>query len=378
MPVAPAARRAFAAASLAATALLSACTASTGASTITSVDAASAASGNSRAVAPAVRAAVSSAEAPQQAWPGPNAGVPVVHGKKIVAITCGSQGYGCVQGAQGVVTAGRSLGWNVQVVDGKGDPSVWNAAVAQAVADKADGIVLAAINPALVQDGLAQARAAHIPVIAQLLPKLPGPSVDGYITTDHAAGGKVLADWMIADSGGRAKVLMLDEPEFPELAIRNNAIRAELRSACPGCTIVSSAKFSIGTMAQQLPSLVTSTLQSHPEIGYVVAPFDSAATFAAQGIQQAGTTTVKLVGAEGDPDGLSRVRSGAQAVDLATVPGWAGWAAVDDLLRLFQGRPVSNYTLPQRLFTAQNVPAGTGGWAGDVDYAAKFRAVWGQ
>jgi ribose transport system substrate-binding protein len=321
---------------------------------------------------------VAAAAARQTAWPGPDEPVPVVRGKKVVAITCGSQGYGCVQGAQGVVAAGKTLGWDVQVVDGKGDPSVWNAAVVQAVADRADGIVLAAINPALVQDGLARARAAHIPVIVEFLPKLPGASVDGYITTDHAAGGKVLADWIISDSGGRAKVLMLDEPAFPELVSRNDAVRAELRAACSGCSIVSSAKFSIGTMAQQLPSLVSSALQSHPDIGYVLAPFDSAGTFAAQGIRQSDQPAVKLVSGEGDPDGLTRVRTGEQAADLATVPGWAGWAAVDDLLRLFHGKPVTDYTLPQRLFTKASVPAGSGGWAGDLDYAAKFRAVWGQ
>lgn len=355
---------------IAGAALLSACSSSTGGSTNGGQSAAR--------VAGAVRSAASAAAAPQTGWPGPESGVPIVRGKKVVAITCGSQGYGCVQGAQGVVAAGKVLGWDVQVVDGKGDPSVWNSAVTQAVADKADGIVLAAINPSLVQAGLAQARAAHIPVIVEFLPKLPGPSVDGYVTTDHVAGGKAMADWIIADSGGKAKVLMLDEPEFPELVMRGDAIRAELKSACPGCTIVQAAKFSLGTMAQQLPSLVTSALQSHPAITYVVAPFDSSATFAAQGIRQAGNAGVKLVSGEGDPDGLTRVRNGQQAADLATVPAWAGWAAADDLLRAFQGKPVSTYTLPQRLFSKGNAPAGNGGWAGDVDYAAKFRLMWGQ
>ena len=103
--------------------------------------------------------------------------------------------------------------------------------------------------------------------------------------------------------------------------------------------------------------------QPHPEITYVIAPFDSSATFAAQGIRQAGNAAVKLVSGEGDPDGLTRVRNGQQAADLATVPAWAGWAAADDLLRAFQGKAVTTYTLPQRLFSKANAPAGTGGWA---------------
>lgn len=327
---------------------------------------------------PVVSAAVSSAAAAQTTWPGPDTAIVPPPGKKVVAITCGSQGYGCVQGAQGVAAAGKAVGWNVQIVDGKGDPSVWNASVVQAVTDKADGIVLAAINPALVQDGLARARAAHIPVIVEFLPRSVAPGADGYVTTDHAAGGKTLADWIIADSDGKAKVLMLDEPEFPELVARGDAIRDELKTACPGCSIVDSAKFSIGTMAEQLPGLVTTALQSHSDISYVLAPFDSSGTFAAQGIRDAQRTGIALVSGEGDPDGLNRVRTGVQAADLATVPAWAGWAAVDQLARLFQHKPVQDYSLPQRLFTKSDAPPGSSGWPGDLDYAAKFRSIWGK
>ncbi len=325
-----------------------------------------------------VTAAVAAASAPQTIWPGPTESISPPAGKKIVAITCGSQGYGCVQGAQGVAAAGKVLGWHVTVVDGKGDPSVWNAAVTQAVSDKADGIVLAAVNPALVQDGLAKAKAAKVPVVLEFIPKLPGAGVDGYITTDHAAGGKLLADWVTQNSGGKAKILLLEEPAFPELVERNNGIRSELKASCPGCSTVATVKFSIGTMAQALPGLVTTALQSHPDITYVLAPFDSSATFASQGIRQAGRAGVALVSGEGDPDGLTRVRSGEQAADLATVPAWAGWAAADQLARLFAGQPAGTYTLPQRLFTAANKPAGSAGWPGDVDYAAKFTKVWGK
>ncbi|WP_432937380.1 sugar ABC transporter substrate-binding protein [Kribbella sp. CA-253562] len=325
----------------------------------------------------AATAAVTAAKAPQTTWTGPTTPVTPPAGRRIVAITCGSQGYGCVQGARGVAAAGQVVGWDVSIVDGKGDPSVWNAAVTQAVTDRADGIVLAAINPALVQDGLAKAKAAGVPVVVQFIPELPGAKVDAHVTTDHLAGGKTLADWVIADSGGQAKVLLLEEPAFPELVRRNDGIRAQLQASCPGCTIVSTTKFSIGTMVQQLPGLVTTALQSHPEITHILAPFDSSGTFAAQGIRQA-ARKVALVSGEGDPDGLTRLRKGEQAADLATVPAWAGWAAVDQLARLFTGAAVQPHVLPQRLFTADNVPAEQGSWRGDLDYAAQFSKLWGK
>ena len=84
-----------------------------------------------------------------------------------------------------------------------------------------------------------------------------------------------------------------------------------------------------------------------------------------------------MVGAEGDPNGIEGVQSGGQAVDLATVPPWGGWAAVDLLVRHMAGSPVETAELPQRLFDKSNVPSGKG-WTGDVDYKAAYTELWGR
>ena len=321
---------------------------------------------------------VAGAMAPVGKFPAPGAAVKAPAGKRVVAVTCSSQGYGCVQGGIGVQEAAKALGWNVTVADGKGDPATWNSAIQQAVTAKADGIVLLAVDPQLVAGALAKAKAADIPVVSTFIPKLGSATVDAYASTDHAQGGKILADWIIKDSGGKAKVLMLDEKAFPELVKRNTALLDELRAACPECSVVDTVEFNIGTMAQQLAGAVTSSLQRHPDVQYVVAPFDSSGIFAGQGIRQAGKAgAVKMVGAEGDPNGIEGVQSGGQAVDLATVPPWGGWAAVDLLVRHMAGSPVENAVLPQRLFDKSNVPSGKG-WTGDVDYQASYRELWGR
>lgn len=164
-------------------------------------------------VSAAVSETVKKAMAPQTEFTGPTEPVAAESGKKIVAITCSSQGYGCVQGAKGVEEAGKELGWSVTVVDGKGDPSVWNEAIRQAIVSKADGIVLLAVDPKLVADGLSRAKAAGIPVIETFVPKFSGVQADGYVTTDHVEGGQILADWITQDSGGSGQVLMLNDNE---------------------------------------------------------------------------------------------------------------------------------------------------------------------
>lgn len=326
-----------------------------------------------------VQGAVKSAMAERASWAGPTDSVVVPAGKKIVSITCSSQGIGCVNAAAGAKEAGQLLGWNVSVVDGKGDPNTWNAAVAQAVSDGADGIILNAINPALVQGGLAQARANKIPVALTFIPSSGAPpTVDAYVTSDHTESGQQAANWIIANSGASAHVLLLEEPQFPELGERTKAAAQRLTDACSNCSITKKVQFNIGTMPQQLPGLVSSALQSDPGINYVLAPFDSAALFASQGIAQFGKAGVQLVGFEGDPDGMERLRSGAQAADVATVQPWMGWAAVDALARLMTGQKVTQQQVPQRLFDKTNEPSGGNGWAGDLDFRAKYRALWGK
>jgi ribose transport system substrate-binding protein len=148
---------------------------------------------------------VAAARAPQSKWTGPSTSAKPEPGESIYVITCASQGIGCVRAAKGVEEAGAALGWQVRSIDGRGDPATWNSAILSAVAAKANGIVLAAVPPMLVGDALQQAAAAKLPVVSVFNP-LPGKqdSVFAYVRPDHVAQGKLAADWVAVNSGGKA------------------------------------------------------------------------------------------------------------------------------------------------------------------------------
>ena len=337
----------------------------------------------SSSVSAAVTDAVTKAMAPVTTFPGPTATVQAPAGKTVMILECGSAGTGCVLGANGAKAAAAKLGWKATITDGKLDPTVWNQLIQQAVADKVDGIVMTSVNPSLVKNGLAQAKAAGIPVVDIYQPKFAGaPELDGYVTSDHAEGGKLAADWMIQDSGGKANVLVLDDPEYPETVQRNDALAAELKAECSGCSVTRQT-FSAGSMAQSLAPQVSASLGQHGDVGYVWAPFDAASPFVQQGIQQAGKTkSVKLVSAEGDPSAVNRLKAGTQAADLVTADDYMGWVSIDDLVRIFAGAQHDQVNIvPQRLLTSSNIssiPSG-GTWSLDgVDYAAKFAELWGK
>lgn len=320
------------------------------------------------------------------AWPGPDEAVSPPKGKQITVITCGSQGITCVRVANGVSAAGKALGYSVKVVDGQSQPTVWNQAIQSAVTSKSDGIVLAAVPPPLVGAAIAKAEAADIPVAAVL-------SVLGADTTvkvDYPRNEVVQANsaFIAEDSEGDAKVLELIAPEFPETAAYPELYAKELKADCEGCEVVASTKFTLALASQRLAGAVAQALQSNPEINYITMPFDTINPFVLQGVRQAGKTgKVKLVGIGADPPSVEAIESGEQVMSLGTPAEWMGWDAVDGLARTFAGSPLpplqkssgteTNYTVPMKYVTAENLP-GPEGWQGDFDYQAKFEELWGE
>ncbi len=336
------------------------------------------------AVPPAIQKAATRDSSAVKGWAGfSKAVIKVPSGSKsVVVILASAQGRTTVDTAAGVNEAGKYLGWKVQIVDGKGDPGVWNKAIQNAVNARADGIVLSAIPPALVGDALAKAASAKIPVTTILNPKPPASAhIFAWVAADHATDGKIAADWIWANSGGNAHVVLVKTTVFPEVVIRDNAFVAELKK-CSSCT-VESTTFDFAQMPVQVPQKTISALQQHPDTNYVVGSFDTVATFAGSGVQQAGLTgKVKIVSYEGDPDALSRLRAkgGLQDATVAHPAEWSGWEAVNQLIRSMDGMSASPHvSLPIRVLTRTNVPAATTskyGYNGDFGYQAKYKALW--
>ena len=137
-------------------------------------------------------------------WHGPTSSPPLQKNKNIYVITCSSQGVGCTRAAAGVKEAGETAGWTVRVVDGKGDPGTWNGAIQSAIAAKADGIVLAAVPPALVGDALERAKKANVAIVSIFnpIPAADSP-VFAWVRPEHPAQGALMADWIAQDFTGQ-------------------------------------------------------------------------------------------------------------------------------------------------------------------------------
>src|ERR1700736_1121144 len=154
---------------------------------------------------------------PQTKWEGPTSGPKPDAGKSIVYLSGDEQNdishlYGVY-----IKQAGEKLGWKVTIIDGKGSPTSWLAGMNQAIALKADGIAVFAAAGSL-KDPIKAGVAQGIKFVGLHAAGLPGPQPDlnlfVNIQEDPREIGKAEAAWAIADSNGKARVVVLSHNEY--------------------------------------------------------------------------------------------------------------------------------------------------------------------
>jgi ABC-type sugar transport system substrate-binding protein len=310
-------------------------------------------------------------------WPGPTEGPVAESGKFVVSIPCARVAYGCARIDDGVKAAGKALGWRVLSVDAKGSPDTASQAIQQAIDQKADGIVLGAMDPALVKGAIADAREAGIPVVDPVAAREPSPTGINHDVKIHGdKQGELLGAYIATESGGKAKVGIMDDEEFPHQALRTGGIKKSLEQ-CEGCEIVGQSNFVVTDIGTQLGPKSQAFLQANPEIDWLSVAFDAAASDVVVANQQAGARKVNIVSMDANPQNIDFIEQGKQTATVGAPLDWAGWAAVDNINRIISGEePLEDDGIPSRLVTKDNVADFKENGYGPVDYEAKYTELW--
>lgn len=322
-------------------------------------------------------------------WAGPSDPAPAPKkALKLALISCSSSLHGCVTPLIGATEAAKVLGWTTTMYDGGGNPAAWNKVILNAVSSGADAILFTSINPLLIQQGLEAAKNAHIPVIsASSGSSDPNPAVaipDGMawplldVSQSFVDTGRQMADWVIKDSGGKANVLVLTDKEYTSGVSQAGSVD-ELNKRCPDCKI-STFDFLGADVGTQLANQTVGYLRSHPDVNYIIAPYDPAAAVMVPALAQAGMNDVKICSLLGDQQNLDFIRKGEiQLCDAAYDNVYAGWAMVDQLIRHLNNQPFAKplgENTPAVLLEKSNLPAAGTDWQTSIPYRDKFAALW--
>jgi ribose transport system substrate-binding protein len=316
-------------------------------------------------------------------WTGPESSPPAVKDKSFVVVPCSGAAEGCVRQADGFVEGAKALGWKTKMIDPQGDISKTNAAIEQAITLGVNGIFLVSVDPKTVSGSLAEARKQGIEVIdsgAGGPQSRPSPTGLSHEVSLHGPEeGEMVANFLIADSGGKANIALINDSEFATVVERVEATKKVL-AACGECKISQEIDVPVTSVGTTLGSRVKSLLQANPDVEYVWAPYDAAANDIVQAVVEIGKQSeIGVTSFNGNSQNLEYIREGqAQVADVGEALEWAGWAGADDFNRIFNGqKPPKNDGVPAKLFIKSNLPAPGEAFEGDFDFRKKYQELWG-
>ena len=305
-------------------------------------------------------------------------------------VPCGKVIPGCETPAEGAVEAGKAIGWKMTIVDGAlGVGDGYSVAIRQAVAAKADAIIVTGIDCDFAKGGLQAAKDAGIPTInfggfdcadaplftAEVKHSANYPRFGDFMK----AWGAARARWLIKATNGKAKVINTFATDSKTAQYPSEGFTDELKKDCPGCSIVDTVKFRVADVAGPLAQKFSAALLAHPEANAVDPTFDSFILAGAMPQAIAGTSRkMTIIGGEGLAPAISLVHAGQVGAEVGFDYGWFGWGAVDTTNRVLAGKPTVTEGFGwQTLDADHNLPAGGQGYKTDFDYRSAYKAAWG-
>lgn len=278
-----------------------------------------------------------------------------------------------------------TAGVTLDVVDAKGSVDEANKGFQQAIASHADAIVLVAFSTDLFQSQISTAQAAGIKVITAQsgIPGKVDGGQDAEVSFDYVQVGKLIGDWLVADSAGKGKGLVISSDDVPASQPQAQATLDEVERLCPGCDMKIS-DVQIPQWEASIPTLFQTTINTDPERTYLLPLYDGQALGGLGAIRTAGAGEKVTVGAFNATPGIVeqlKDPSSGLKLDVGGQNEWWAYACADTIFRVLSGaEPVENYHVGLRIFDVSNADLIQGdnefAWYGDTDYAGEFTQLW--
>ncbi len=242
-------------------------------------------------------------------------------------------------------------GMSIQVYDGKGDASTQTTQLLDVISKQPDIILLNPVDATLLQGGVRKANEAEIPLF--MLENLPpeGEWV-AYNTFDDVAGGSAAADAVAKVTGGKGRVLEVRgaigsgqsekrykgfhdqmDAKYPDIAI--DTLKAEWT-------------------AENAQTLTVDAFTRDPNVAAIWAHNDEMIRGVVSALRQIDRLKqpgeegyIPIIGFDGTPLGLQRIREGLQEADVGQNPFSMGTSIVGEMENHFADRPVAKETLIQ-------------------------------
>lgn len=275
----------------------------------------------------------------------------VLKGKNLAYIAFGLQYEYQVTLVDHVKKLAAEKGMNISVYDGKGDPSTQTTQMLDVLSKQPDIILLNPVDAKLLQGGVRKANEAGIPLF--MLENLPpeGEWV-AYNTFDDVAGGRAAADAVAKLTGGKGRVLEVRGAiGSGQSEKRYQGFHEQMEAKYPDIKIET---LKAEWTADNAQTLTVDAFTRDPDVAAIWAHNDEMIRGVVSALRQ--IDRLKLVGEEGHipvigfdgtPLGLERIREGTQTADVGQNPFSMGSSIVEQMENHFSGKLVEKNTLIQ-------------------------------
>lgn len=320
--------------------------------------------------------------------PGPPLDASKLRGKRVMFVSLAQAVPAIAQDAKATQEAGKTVGIDVDVFDTKGDVRLMQQALAQAVAQKFDAIIILGIPLKVTAAALAKAKAAGIPIVSELNnepePDEPGQgageSVFGTTGPPRFGTGQLLACKAIVDTKAKANAVIFGAKDLEPSQDEVDGMR-DILEKCSECEVTENST-PTADWQTKLPGLAASEVRRNPKANYFLPLYDGQSIFVVSGVQQAGAAgKVKVVGFNATPAALKLIQTGNI---LTADPGQANslmaWQGLDQAMRGMLKMEPGNPEVPVRFFDKENLE---GVDVNDEDalfggeYREEFQKLWG-
>jgi len=177
-----------------------------------------------------------------------------------------------------------------------------------------------------------------------------------HITSDNTGGGKLAADSLAAQMGGKGTVAIIDvNPGISTTDARIAGFTAEMKAKYPNITVLGTQydNDSSATAASQVEADIT----AHPNLTGVFATNVLSAQGAATGVQHAGDSgKVKVATFDAEPQQITALKANQIQLAVAQSPYLEGQDGVQQAVDALSGKTVTaNIGTPLVAITPQNV-----------------------
>jgi ribose transport system substrate-binding protein len=325
----------------------------------------------------------------------PSSALKPERGKKVWIISPGQIGESASIPTNAVKEAGEAVGWKMTLFDSKLDVNNFSLGIRQAIAAKADGIILHSIDCAVVKQALTEAHAAKVKIVAYYALDCDDPSVKGQPLYDASVNfgsqfgdyatltrtwGAAKADWVIEKTHGHAKVISFKEDELLVVKYIREGFEQEL-AKCKTCEIVKTVDFTLADLGPKLQQKAQGALLQHPEANAMHVPYDSAMHLgiAAALLESGHNDQIEVIAGEGFPSNIQLIRDNkGQDAANAFPAQWTGYAAIDTMNSVFHGQAPQDSGIGWKLIDREhNMPPVGKGYVPDTDFRAAYKRAWG-